>query len=285
MSIPAGTPMGNETRKQILPAEAPAGVGFLGPAYDPVDELLLPHQIGVREEGSMSATIDAVKAVAYYGDMIGFGAASNPLTKSMGTKPTPLGVNYFARTGFTCDNGAEMYRYVQGIPNGNAVGKRAREAMEGAGFPALRGFAPGIMEDVQEAVNPGPMLGALFGSGYPKCKEIEAEVGSAAGSLYNAEGVPLVDDVASAYMRGGKWYQKRWVLDRNIKKGEWECARKLYRVEGGRDVALAAPVDPCAGGGASAPEGFASYAQTATSATTIAVGILGIIYFLTVGRQ
>ena len=276
MSIPNGVPMGTEKRKQILPAIAPQGVGFLGPAYDPVDELLLPHQIGVREEGSMGATVDAVKAAAYYADMIGFGAASNPLTKSMDIKPTPLGVNYFAKTGMVCDNGAEMYRYVQGIPTGNAIGKRAREAMEGAGFPALRGFAPGILEDVQEAVNPTPILGALFGSGYPKCKEVEMEVGSAAGSLENAEGVPLIDEPATAYMKNGRWYQKRWVLDTNVSKKEWECAKKLFTTENGITRELEVPIEPC-----STTEGFAQQRpQPLTAAAVAVLGLLGV-YILT----
>lgn len=285
-SIPVNAPMGLETRKQILPSVIPEGVGFLGPAYDPVDELPLPGQLGVREEGSMGATIDAVRAAAFYADMIGFGAASNPLTKGMRRQPTPLGVNYFVPTGFKCDNGADMYRYVKGIPTGNSVGKRAADAMRSAGFPALRGFAPGIMEDVQEAVNPAAMVGALFGSGYPRCKEVELPVGSAGGAIYNPDGAPLVDEPKTAYKKGGKWMQKRWVLERNVSKAEWECATKLYETGAdGRAMALSRPVEPCRVGGAA--EGFQGAAGAAGPLVPLIVtaGILGAVLIFSAGQR
>jgi hypothetical protein len=213
--------MGNETRNSILPKGDITGMGFLGPDYNLTDDLPMPHQIGVRDEGSMSATIDAVKGVAYYVDMIGFGEASNPLTKSMGVKPKPLGINYFAKTGQSCSNGADMWMYIEGQPRGDGLGERTMIAMKAVGMPQLRGLAPGIMEDTKDALSPVPIINSLFGTGYPECELTEKLVGTSAGLIRKRRatdnpnglptGEPLIDNPATAYKRDGKWYQKKWI--------------------------------------------------------------------------
>ncbi len=234
-SVPLSQKYGNEIRNTILPTDAPTGVGFFGPSYDPSDELVLPNQIGVRDEGSIDATIDAVKGVAFYADMIGFGAPSNNFTRSMALKPYPLGVNYFIKTAQKCSNGEMMYEYVEGIPKGDVLGKRMQAALAGLGYPPLKGLGPAMMEDVKEALNPRPVVRALFGSAYPRCKQITARVGSSVNRLYALDengqldmSKPLVDDVKSVIYDGETNdfgpipKQTHWVVDRYIDRETYQ---------------------------------------------------------------
>ena len=99
MSFASATQMGNDSRAAVLPTSTASGPGFLGPDYNPADELSAPAQIGVHRGDSLESVVGAVKGVVYYTDMIGFGQSSSPFTKGMpGLKP--LGVNYFLRTVF-----------------------------------------------------------------------------------------------------------------------------------------------------------------------------------------
>jgi hypothetical protein len=264
--IPLSQKYGNEIRDSILPTNAPTGIGAFGPPYDPSDELVLPSQIGVRNKGTLGATIDAVRGVAFYADMIGFGAPSNQFTRNMGLKPYPLGVNYFIKTSQKCSNGEPMYEYVQGIPTGTALGVRMQSALAGMGYPPLKGLGPGMVEDVKDALNPKPLVRALFGSAYPRCKQVKERVGSSVNRLYALaangqldKNKPIVNDPDSVIYDGEANNfgpipkQVRWVVDRYID-------RETYLAE------LAA----AEGATAAKAEGFA--AAAAAKQTQIALG-------------
>ena len=73
---------GNETRSSILPkVDAEGDAGFMLPGYDFQAAVPGPASIGVRRDNSLGSVVDAAKGVAYYVDMIGFGEASNPLSR------------------------------------------------------------------------------------------------------------------------------------------------------------------------------------------------------------
>ena len=169
--------VGLEGRTAILPTPdvKPIGPGLLGPNYSFADNVPLPGQVGVRDGDSMNDVIDSVKAVAYYVDMIGFGEASSGMSRGVGPGggPRPLGVNTWMRTGLKCSNGADMWMYNAGVPTGEALGKRVKDGLASAGLPGMRGLAPGILEDAQAALNPVPIVKALFGSGFPRCRLVE----------------------------------------------------------------------------------------------------------------
>ena len=78
--------------------------GFFGPSYSFADNIALPGQIGVRQEASFDAILDAIGGVNHYVDVIAFGSStgfdSNP--------QVPLGVRYFLNSGMRCTNGASM---------------------------------------------------------------------------------------------------------------------------------------------------------------------------------
>ena len=213
MSAAGVKQMGNEKRANVLPVGTASGPGFLGPSYNPADQMLPPAQIGVRRGGDLNDVVGAVKGVIYYGDMIGFGAPSSKFTEGM-PGLNPLGVNYFINSGLTCSNGAPMWEFVQTVPDGSALGQKVKDALAGVGLPPLKGMAPGMLEDVKFALDPFPVINAVVGSGYPKCKLIKKMVGDADGNIQNVDGVLLVDPVGLILGNDQRYYQERWVQDK-----------------------------------------------------------------------
>jgi hypothetical protein len=216
-------------------------MGFLGSSYSAADALLTPPQIGVVAGDSIDSVINAVKGVAFYTDMIGFGGPSTSITAGMPL--APLGINYFLNTGQTCSNGATMYQYFQGIPTGNVLGSKVATAMAQMGLPGLKGLAPGMLEDTEDALDPEPLLNAMLGSGYPQCKQVTLEVGDSYGHIADPDdGTQWLDpnDPSVATMGpNGLYQQTAWVQDTdkdgypiNLTKDQWSKQPKKYKPDG-----------------------------------------------------
>jgi len=235
---PSVPQQGSETRPSILPSMVPSGIGFFGSPYSPADAMLTPGQIGVTVGNSMSDVVNAVKGVGFYSDQIGFGAPSTGLTKGMPLKP--LGVNYFMKTGMTCSNGAEMWHYMQGITQGDALGERLKKAIAEMGLPPLQGLAPGMIEDAENALNPGPLLNSLFGTGYPQCRQFTMPVGDAYNRIQDPDtGQNWIGDQTGLSRQGGVPVQTRWVQDVdtngnpiNLSRDDWIAAPKTFQRDG-----------------------------------------------------
>ena len=229
---------GSEARSTILPSMVPSGIGFFGSPYSPADAMMTPGQIGVRVGNSMSDVISAVKGVGFYADQIGFGAPSTGLTQGMPLKP--LGVNYFMKTGMTCSNGAVMWHYMQGITQGDALGEKMKKAIAEMGLPPLQGLAPGMIEDAENALNPGPLLNSLFGTGYPQCRQVNMPVGDAYNRIQDSDtGQNWIGDQTGLSWQGGVPMQTRWVQDKdtngnpiNLSRDDWIAAPKTFQKDG-----------------------------------------------------
>jgi hypothetical protein len=241
---------GQETRKQILPSQTQNPSDFILPSYDFASELATPASIGVSRGDSFESVMNAVKGVAYYGDVIGFGESSNPLTSGMNFQH--YGINFFIPSGLRCSNGANMWNYFEGIPNGTGLGKTMQRAMSEMGLPTLRGLAPGILEDSKEALNPQPLLQAALGNVYPVCVEKELPVGDERGSLgrsavYDDKGEIIIPEQVwirplnnnDIKYKDGRPQQKRWVQAYNnkgepiyISQEEWENTEKTMNPDG-----------------------------------------------------
>ena len=230
----------------ILPTAKVADTpGLLGPNYDYADSLYFPAELGAVRGNSLSNVFGSVNAAAYYLDMVGFGEASNPFSQDLPAdkQPRPVGINYFLQTGLKCSNGASMYHYINGIPDGSGLGKKIQMALASSKLPQLRGFAPGVLEDAKDALNPKPILNAVLGSGYPKCKKVTLPVGGVfAGSQALLVRDPVTNDILIPgpieYLNGNP-YQTRWVQDTNAKDepiylnyDEWNATPKIFCPDG-----------------------------------------------------
>jgi hypothetical protein len=178
----------------------------------------------------MEAVSKAVSGIAYYADTIGFGEPATSLSQGMGLKP--IGVQTWMKSGAFCSNGAEMWSYMNGIPQGNALGKTFAKRLSDAGMPGLKGLAPGIMEDIEYAFDPDPIMKAVFGTGYAACKREEKTVGDQDGRIStvddNGKTVYFVENPETVIQRGGRSYQTRWTLDREITQSEWNSTPKTF---------------------------------------------------------
>lgn len=229
---------GSEERSSILPNMAPTGLGFFGSPYNPADAMKTPSQLGIRVGDSIGDVVNAVKGVGFYIDQIGFGAPSTGLTNGMPLKP--LGVNYFLNTGSQCSNGADMWEYVEGIPNGDAMGATVKQAMNDMGLPPLKGLAPGMIEDVKNALNPSPLMNTLLGSGYPQCKPVTMQVGDSYGRIRDpTTGESWISDPETAVDKGNGYVQTKWVIDTDqngkpiyLSRDQWVSAAKTHNKDG-----------------------------------------------------
>ena len=227
---------GTETRTQILPSKEPEDTGFILPAYDFTANLPTPAQIGVRNGGSLGDVASAASGIIYYTDVIGFGESSNPMTRG---KPfSHLGINFFMKSGLQCTNGADMWTYFTGIPEGNALGNSVKKAMAEMGMPGLRGLAPGIVEDAQSALNPLPLINAAFGSVYPVCEKKSLPVGDEKGRIKD----PNTDDIwvkGPVTYNNGRAYQTKWIqmVDKKgypvfVDRGTFDATKKTQNPDG-----------------------------------------------------
>lgn len=184
--------MGTEKREQILPSNPDLFSKFTPPNYDFAGQLKTPNQVGVKRGGSLGDVVNAAKGMMYYTDMIGFGQSSSRFTAGMDFQK--LGINYFMPSGLKCSNGADMWVYFEGIPKGDALGKRIDSALQEMGLPRMQGLAPGMIEDSKAALNPQPIIQAAFGNVYPVCQKKRMPVGDDKG---------LIQDPTT----GDKWVQ------------------------------------------------------------------------------
>lgn len=227
--------IGLEERDSILPTPniPTKGPGIFGPDYSVADNVPLPGEVGVRDGDDFDSVLGAVKGAAYYIDLIGFGESSSFMTRGMGVKP--LGVNVWMKSGLKCSNGADAWQYIEGIPTGNAVGKKLADGLKSAGLPGLRGIAPGILEDAEEALNPIPVMGAIFGSQYPLCSLESKRVGDQDNNIQNsATGNYYVENHETVEMVNGTPFQKRWVQTGSLTQSQWEKAPKTHCPDGSK---------------------------------------------------
>lgn len=263
---------GSEQRTSILPSMIPAELGFFGSPYSPADAMKTPPQLGIKVGDSIGDVVQAVKGVGFYTDQIGFGAPSTGLTNGMPLQP--LGVNYFLNTGTICSNGAQMWEYVQGIPDGTALGEGMKRTMEEMGLPPLKGLAPGMIEDVKRALDPSPLIQSVFGSGYPQCRQVTLQVGDAYGRREDpSTGEKWISDADTAVFRDGKWFQTKWVQDVNQKGDPIQLTRDQW---------VATPKTHLPDGRPKPKEGF----ETLTSpAVVLALGAVCLLTFSFVKRR
>jgi len=215
--------------------------GFFGPEYSYADNIPLPGDIGVRQEASFGAILDAVGGLNFFVDTIAFGGPTFFDTHN----PQPMGIRYFLNTEQRCSNGATMSEYFDGVTKGDLLGDRVAAGLASAGLPGLKGLAPGMLENARDALDPRPIFSAVTATGYPVCQQVVCPVGDVNGAIQNP-GLPgdaptqyIIDPVqyGNAGMAGPT--QTRWVqaYDSNgtaitITKDEFGATPKCYNADG-----------------------------------------------------
>ena len=108
--------------------------------------------------------------------------------------------------------------------------------MQQAGLPSLRGLAPGMLEDAQAALNPAPIIDAVFGSGYVKCKSVKLPVGDAQGRIKGRDGKEWIRALYPGDIQydGSIPTQTRWVMDRQVRQEEFDAEEKIFCPDGSR---------------------------------------------------
>jgi hypothetical protein len=210
--------------------------GYLGPDYSVADNILLPGEIGVRQESSFEAIFDAVGGVNYYIDTVAFGGPTFFDSQNL----QPAGIRYFLNTEMRCSNGATMSEYFDGITKGDLLGDRVKDALASSGLPGLKGLAPGILENARDALDPRPIFDAITASSYPVCQQVQCPVGDSYGATANSTDPTkkyIIDPVVTNSQ--GQPTQVRWVQaydsDDNrisITKDEFAAAPKCYNSDG-----------------------------------------------------
>ncbi len=209
--------------------------GFFGPQYSFADNIPLPGQIGVRNESSIGAIIDAVAGINFYVDTIAFGGRT--FFDEQDTKP--MGLRYFLNSGTRCSNGATMSEYMDGVPKGDLLGDHVAEALASSGLPGLKGLAPGILENARDAMDPRPIFDAVAGTGYSVCQQVMCPVGDTNGLTQNAQNAAQPYILDPVQYVNGMPYQTRWVQAYDsdddsitISKAEFTATPKCYNADG-----------------------------------------------------
>ncbi len=116
-----------------------------------------------------------------------------------------------------------------------------RAALEGGGYPPLKGLGPAMIEDVKDALNPRPIIRTLFGSGYPRCKQVKKRIGTSLNRLYAMDengqedkSKPVVENPNDVIYDGETNEfgpvpkQLRWVLDTYVDRETYEADQAAF---------------------------------------------------------
>jgi hypothetical protein len=267
--------LGNENRISILP-KGETDLKYTEPSYDYAAAIPMPSDIGVGTGDSLDSVFKAVKGMAFYTDTIGFGGSSSALTSGMPLNPH--GINYFMPTYQRCPNGARMWTYIEGIPKGDVLGETLKVAFEKQGFPALKGLAPGSLEDAKTALNPMPYVNAIIGNPYPDCEIKTERVGDALGRTSDPNDVKNVWISGPFDVQNGIPVQSKWV-QRKDAKGNYVyidrkaalCTRKTLNEDGSPN-----PAPPELDSSCSNKEGFSTQdtVSLAVSAVLLVIAVI-----------
>jgi hypothetical protein len=214
---------------------------FIGPTYDYSGELKAPSDFGINM-GNGDFTTPA-QGVDYYAGALGYGKSVglSKLNDDM-KHQSPMGLNFFLKTGGTCSNGANMYEYVSTVPQGipGELGDKLAKEMKGI---RLQGLAPGIVGDAAAALNPAPFFSAVTGSGFARCTQVTEPVGDYNGNLRSKNPNvtrPWIDTSKEKITmekgkrkgirrrREEKPYATHWVFKEWISADEYNKEKKVY---------------------------------------------------------
>ena len=141
-------------------------VKLLGPDYPYYKYIRTPAEMGMSDDGSMSALADDVAGLINYVQVMVAGTGPASATGK------PLGNKFFLKTGAQCSSSAgkkvDRYTYFNNVPDGSIP---MLSSSSGISFSEFEGLIPGIMGNIGQ-MNPLKLLAGFMEGASPPCTEI-----------------------------------------------------------------------------------------------------------------
>lgn len=155
---------------------------LLGPDYPYWKNIKSPSEIGMSDEGSLSAMGKDLNGLVQYVEVLVTG-------KGASSTGGPLGNKFFLQTGGKCKDiksGKEVDRfvYINNIPSGNIP---FISSGLGTNFKEAKGLIPGTMSNLN-SLNPFSIMSSFASGSLPECQEITLDV---VGPTPSSAGNPL----------------------------------------------------------------------------------------------
>ena len=175
---------------------------LLGPDYEYWKNINSPKEIGMTNDGSISAIAKDVAGLMSYAEVLVTGGGSASKTGK------PLGNKFFLKTGASCKdvksgNVVDRYVYINNVPDGSIP---FISGAMGTNFSEFKGLIPGTLSNLS-AINPMTIFQSFMSGATPDCQEltmqtIDANNRSSTESHY----VTLTDirNMNSCYFLNGK---------------------------------------------------------------------------------
>lgn len=129
-----------------------------------------PSEIGMSNEGTLSALDTNINGLVNYVDLLVSGRGNASVTGQ------PLGNKFFFKTGGKCKDkltqqDVDRYVYVNNVPQHNVP---LLSSGMGVDFTEFKGLIPGTINNINK-FNPSDMFQAFFTGSKPDCQELKME--------------------------------------------------------------------------------------------------------------
>lgn len=143
---------------------------LLGPTYPYYKNIKEPSDIGMSDDGTLSALGKDIDGLIQYVEVLVTGKSDASSTGG------PLGNKFFLKTGGKCvdsatNNQVDRYIYINNVPQGNIP---FISAGLGANFSDFKGLVPGSMGNLN-VLNPFAIMQSFLSGATPPCQELTLE--------------------------------------------------------------------------------------------------------------
>ena len=143
---------------------------LLGPTYPYYKNIKMPSDIGMSDDGTLSALGKDIDGLIQYVEVLVTGESEASSTGG------PLGNKFFLKTGGKCvdnatNNQVDRYIYINNVPEGNIP---FISAGLGANFSDSKGLVPGAMGNLN-VLNPFAIMQSFLSGATPPCQELTME--------------------------------------------------------------------------------------------------------------
>ena len=164
------TSSSNNLFQQVLTDAQGVQNELLGPTYPYYQNIKNPNQLGMSNDGTLSALGNDISGLIDYVTVLVEGQSQASSTGQ------PLGNKFFLKTGAQCLDTAtnqqvDRYIYVDNVPNGSIP---FVSSGLGVNFTDFRGLIPGAMTDL-EVLNPYAIMQSFLAGTNPPCQQLTME--------------------------------------------------------------------------------------------------------------